>query len=142
MQYRFFIIPQQEDAQDCEITFLPLPPTFDYTRSDSWADLALQIQDWLINIVADTRAQQWIWGREIFWIAFMAAYPNFPQGPWLKWDSKISMDGSFIQGWMDKLGSNPESDGTDDEDALMEELWQEFYRVVSLCYPYRLIDDA
>jgi len=51
---------------------------------ESWVALAEHIQDWLLNVVLDTHSQEWLWGRKAFWIAFIAAYPLFLLGSWLK----------------------------------------------------------
>ena len=69
----------------------------------------------------------------------MAAYHDFPHGAWLRWDSRISMDGSFIQGWMDRSEGIANSDDESREDNFQTELWQEFQQIVSLFYRYPLI---
>ena len=70
-------------------------------------------------------------------------------GSWLMWDSRISLEGSFIHSWMDKMNF----DGLDSKDVvslaegLLTEalgiiwggLWEEFCYAVLLFYPHELI---
>jgi hypothetical protein len=133
---------------------LPLPRDFDFAQEKSWVALAERIQNWLLDVVLDTHSQEWLWGREVFWIAFIAAYPLFPLGSWLMWNSKISLEGSFIQSWMDKMSVDGlEADSKDvvslaeglSVEALSiirEDLWEEFRCTVSLFYPHELISNT
>ncbi|THH17048.1 hypothetical protein EW146_g3695 [Bondarzewia mesenterica] len=87
------------------IPFLPLPSTFDYTNRAHWEELAGLIQRWLLQDDPSHRKRQyWTWGRELFWIAFVAMYPSFPFGDtnWNMglWHSRISLEGAFIQSWV------------------------------------------
>ncbi|KAI9058803.1 hypothetical protein FKP32DRAFT_1597129 [Trametes sanguinea] len=84
------------------ITFLPIAPGFDFRHSQDWAQLADRVADWLIAVVDDPRSRVWRWGREVFWIAFVGAYPRFPGGEWPNWPCKISLDGAFITHWMNR----------------------------------------
>ncbi|THH04175.1 hypothetical protein EW146_g10244 [Bondarzewia mesenterica] len=83
-------------------TFLPLPPTFDYTDCAHWEELAWLIQRWLLQCGLNHHQQQQYWMcRDLFWIAFVATYPSFPFGGDLSWrmglwDSKISLEDAFI----------------------------------------------
>jgi hypothetical protein len=90
-----------EDHQDISIPFLPLPPTFDQHDRSNWAELANSIQEWLIGVVHDTNCPEWKWGRDAFWISFIAAHPSFPDGDWPVWHPKISMQGPFISSWFE-----------------------------------------
>ena len=70
------------------------------------------------------------------------------------WDSKISLEGSFIQSWMDKMSvGGLEADPKDvvslDEGLSAEalsiiraDLWEEFRCTVSLFYPHKLISNT
>ncbi|KAG2119029.1 uncharacterized protein F5147DRAFT_565274 [Suillus discolor] len=84
---------------DMSFPFLPLPPTFDHTDSDHWAELLDNIQSWLVKSV-DLSTPEWAWGWEAFWYAFIATYPDFPGGKWSFWDSSISLEGQFIEEWV------------------------------------------
>jgi hypothetical protein len=139
----YILLNMTFELQVCDETtfpFLPLPRDFDCIRFESWAPVAGQIQEWLINIVANPRSQEWIWGRDLFWIAFMAAYPHFPQGSWPVWNSKISMEGAFIQSWIERGFQN----WGDTEDSVvfevLQQLWDEFNRVASLFYDDQLVE--
>ncbi|KAG1794432.1 uncharacterized protein HD556DRAFT_1197637, partial [Suillus plorans] len=84
---------------DIPITFLPLPSDFNPTDSCHWSRLLEQIQRWLVNIPSDS--QHWTWGRDAFWYAFVATYPDFPSGSWLTWDARIPLQGRFIEQWLE-----------------------------------------
>ena len=88
------------DASD-HITFLPWKSLFDPVNCNCWASLTHNIQDWLINVV-DTQSQEGVWGCKLFWMAFMAACSTFPQGPWPYWHPRISVEGAFIQHWLNR----------------------------------------
>lgn len=72
-------------------------------------------------------------------MAFIAAYPTFPQGPWPFWDAKISVEGAFIQGWLDREESRVEkvSQGVEFEHStdIRKDIWQQFCQTVCLYYP-------
>lgn len=82
------------------ITFLPLPLSFDRRSQRHWASISQRIADWLISVVADLFSNIWKWGREAFWISFVAAYPSFPNGEWPTWPTEISLEGAFISYWI------------------------------------------
>lgn len=42
----------------------------------------------------------WEWGIDLFWIAFIAAYPEFPNGSWPFWDTRIPCKGTFLTTWL------------------------------------------
>jgi hypothetical protein len=144
---------QTSETPKCNLTFLPLPPDFDSVQGEDWVALAKRIQDWLLKVVLDTHSQEWLWGREVFWITFIAAYPLFPLGSWLMWDSKISLEGSFIQSWMDRMSVDGVEADSKDVVSLAEglsaealgniraDLWEEFRCTVSLFYPHKLISN-
>jgi len=53
----------------------------------------------------DPESPLWAWGRDIFRLAFIGAYPYFPRGKWLKWDSRVLLQGTFIEAWLDQSGA-------------------------------------
>ena len=67
------------------------------------------------------------------------------------WDSKISLEGSFIQSWMDKMSVDGSEADSKDVVSLAEglsaevlciiraDLWEEFRCMASLFYPHELI---
>ncbi|KAG1828024.1 hypothetical protein EV424DRAFT_1471406 [Suillus variegatus] len=87
------------DNIDIPIPFLPLPHNFDPTDSYHWSQLSEQIQLWLVTIPEDS--QYWTWGRDAFWLAFVGACPDFPNGRWPKWDARIPLEGQFIEHWLE-----------------------------------------
>ncbi|KAG2338172.1 hypothetical protein BDR05DRAFT_857449, partial [Suillus weaverae] len=84
---------------DMSFSFLPLPPTFDHTDSDHWAELLDNIQSWLMKSV-DPIMPEWTWGQEAFWYAFVATHPDFPSGRWSFLDPSITLEGQFIEEWV------------------------------------------
>ncbi|KAI9572723.1 hypothetical protein HD554DRAFT_1989618, partial [Boletus coccyginus] len=80
------------------ISFLPLSSTFHCLNPRHWASLCSSIQRWLVSI--PNQSQHQTWGRDMFWLAYVVAYPNFPAGTWPIWDSRILPKGTFIKGWM------------------------------------------
>ncbi|KAG2143511.1 uncharacterized protein EDB93DRAFT_1061538, partial [Suillus bovinus] len=86
---------------DIQIPFLPLQH-FDNSDWNTWATLSKNIESWLVDVGSET--QLWTWGRDTFWLAFIAAYPLFPRGSWPKWDSCIPLEGPFIKRWLEQLG--------------------------------------
>ncbi|KAG2106475.1 hypothetical protein BD769DRAFT_1393165 [Suillus cothurnatus] len=99
------IMPKLISSQDMSnvgepiISFLPLPPSFDYVNQADWETVAQQIQEWVTTEV-DTESPLWTWGRDAFWLAFVAAHLSFPMGKWPMWDPRIPLEGSFIEEWI------------------------------------------
>jgi hypothetical protein len=89
---------------------------------------ARKIESWLVNVIVHSCLQEWVWGQDLFWIAFIATYLAFPEGNWPMWNSKILMDGMFIQGWFNQSGAVLAK-------GLPDELWEELCHVSSLFYP-------
>ncbi|KAG1902842.1 uncharacterized protein F5891DRAFT_978316 [Suillus fuscotomentosus] len=87
---------------DTLILFLPLQH-FDYADQAKWASLMKDIEVWLVDQV-NCQMQLWTWGHDVFWLAFIAAYPSFPGGLWPKWDSRIPLEGTFIEQWLERSG--------------------------------------
>ncbi|KAF8346811.1 hypothetical protein F5887DRAFT_916126 [Amanita rubescens] len=92
------------EVQEIPIPFLPLAQSFDHRDGQSWSKLVEVISDWLVNDVRTLKRQEWTWGTDTFWMAFVAAYPSFPCGTWPVWDCHIALDGTFIHEWLDHGG--------------------------------------
>ncbi|KAM6499606.1 hypothetical protein JOM56_005114 [Amanita muscaria] len=112
-----------------DVSFLPLPLDFDYVQSESWKPLVDKISHWLTTIVIDQSTPEWLWGLEVFWMAYFAAYPSFPAGEWPKWNPNIALDGQFAQSWLDGHFQ------TYDREVFYIEVWQQFQQHVSLFCP-------
>ncbi|KIK79354.1 hypothetical protein PAXRUDRAFT_832893 [Paxillus rubicundulus Ve08.2h10] len=128
-------------SQELPISFVPLPRAFNYRSSQDWDNLSQQIQGWLITIPADS--QQWTWGRDAFWLAFVGANPTFPRGKWPLWDVRVTLEGPFIEEWLvmsAQAQSTPST--TDDLDNILQQIWFEFQSHVALFFPYPLVSDS
>ncbi|EGN99246.1 hypothetical protein SERLA73DRAFT_73784 [Serpula lacrymans var. lacrymans S7.3] len=90
------IIARQSPPPDIPISFLPLSPSFPYI---------------------------WNWGLDVFLIAFVSAYPTFPQGDWPAWDSRIPLEGRFIVEWMSGIGQRNMKMSVDDDSVLAQ--WED-----------------
>ncbi|KAH8978819.1 hypothetical protein EDB86DRAFT_2990605 [Lactarius hatsudake] len=134
-----------QPANVIPIPFLPLTSTFNKVSPEAWASLASQIEQWLIHCIQDQHTSHWKWGVEVFWAAFLAAYPCFPLGEWPRWDTRIPLAGPFIESqllandfeeYTRKVGEST------NEDLIKrrEELWEEFCTVVKVLYPYPIQD--
>ena len=97
--------------------------------------LCNDIQRWLASVSDST--QQWAWGCDIFWLAFIAANPEFPLGRWPIWNLKITPSGPFIEGWLDgslkRLIFKDQSD--ENTEVLQLWIWDEFSRNAYLFCP-------
>ncbi|KAG0693800.1 hypothetical protein DFH29DRAFT_1006929 [Suillus ampliporus] len=91
-------------ADDIPIPFLPLPSEFDYTKRTDWEMLSKRIENWLIEL--NTKLPQWTWGRNTFWLTFIAAFPSFPRGTWPMWNPRIPLEGTFIEQWLETSSTN------------------------------------
>ncbi|KAH9894127.1 hypothetical protein C8Q73DRAFT_503816 [Cubamyces lactineus] len=102
------------------IIFLPITADFDHRNLQDWASLSKRIGDWLLRVVAERRSIIWRWGREAFWITFVAAYPSFPRGDWPRWPCEIALDGPFICHWVERqqTSAHVEDGGEDVADAM------------------------
>jgi hypothetical protein len=128
--------------EEIPIPFLPLPPTFNYFNRTDWQMVSQNIQEWLTSEV-DTRSAMWTWGRDAFWLAFVAAYPSFPNGQWPMWDPRIPLEGEFIEQWLERSGGD--SAGEDlafDEVASVSDIWDDFCKHVALFYPFSLLSSG
>ncbi|KAG7093710.1 hypothetical protein E1B28_007364 [Marasmius oreades] len=100
-------------------TFLPLPSTFDHYNKESWVELHKGIAHWMSTLIErKNHSQDWEWGREAYWMAFAAAYTNFPNHSWPSWDTTIELDGPFILGWFyGECNSTDENMDDSEEDS-------------------------
>ncbi|KAF8341171.1 hypothetical protein F5887DRAFT_888031 [Amanita rubescens] len=131
------------DRDNVPITFLPLPSTFNHRDTASWAILVNQISMWLVDTVRSPRYQEWGWGVEAFWMAFIAAYPSFPDGVWPSWDTTIGADTRFFQQWLESGGRAGWCHQNDIRDdcllAFLDKIWSLFCQHTSLFYPSILL---
>lgn len=82
---------------DSQELFSRLSPTFNNASRNEWGDVADRFQKW---VVGNEGHAEWDLGLELFWIAYVGAYPRFPSGEWPVWDVRIPMNGTFINRWM------------------------------------------
>ncbi|KIK97982.1 hypothetical protein PAXRUDRAFT_135198, partial [Paxillus rubicundulus Ve08.2h10] len=113
------------------ILFLLLPQAFNYCSSQDWDNLSQQIEGWLVTIPTDS--QQWMWGRDTFWLVFISANPTFPHGRWPLWDVRVPLEGPFIKDWLAmsaQAQSTPST--TDDPHSILQQIWFKFQSQVAL----------
>jgi hypothetical protein len=123
------------------ISFLPLSPTFNKASTVAWETLAFRVQHWLIYYIRDQQLPHWKWGNEVFWTAFIAAFPTFPLGDWPPWDVRIPMAGAFINKQVvaadfDEITQRANECTAEDLIKRREELWEEFCKLVKVMYPF------
>jgi hypothetical protein len=124
-------------SQQRHVPFLPLPADFNYEDRTQWMKLADTIQDWLVAEEPLLEGKKlWTWGTEAFWVAFTAAYPAFPHGEWPRWNTRISLEGQYIQSWLEGLNDEDglEADGYSNETWELSVVWQHFQQLL-LCLP-------
>lgn len=130
------------EAQEIPISFLPLAPSFNHRDGQSWSKLVEVISNWLVNDVKTLKTQEWTWGIDAFWMAFVAAYPSFPCGTWPDWDCRIALDGTFIHEWFDNDGCEgwsqhyniPFDNSSEGLANFRDQIWVLFQSHVSLFY--------
>jgi hypothetical protein len=110
--------------------------TFDPFDGHSWQLLANQIQ---LCLMQETQEQhpEYLWVREFFWMAFVAAFPKFPYGDWPNWNLRISMEGNFISYWIADMNVHeitPESTR-----ATREFIWEELKGLAACLLPFPLV---
>ena len=77
--------------------FLPLHDDFDHNDANKWKWLVNVLQEYLLDPHLHTKFQScYLFTRELFWMAFIAAYPTFPHSPWPLWNSEIAREGDFV----------------------------------------------
>ncbi|KAH9015520.1 hypothetical protein EDB85DRAFT_2211073 [Lactarius pseudohatsudake] len=129
------------------ISFLPLSPTFDKASAVAWTSLASRIQQWLVYYIQDQHLPHWKWGAEVFWTAFVAAFPSFPLGNWPLWDVRIPLAGAFIEKQVvatdfEEISRRAGECTSEDLIRRREELWEDFCEIVKLMYPFPILYDA
>ena len=84
--------------------FLPLPSNFESTDVSHWQRLTKTIERCLVasTTFENRYPEAYRVMRDLFWMAFVAAFPTFPEGDWPLWDARISMEGGFISNWVCK----------------------------------------
>ncbi|KAG0694573.1 hypothetical protein DFH29DRAFT_815197 [Suillus ampliporus] len=101
--------------------------------------LSKEIEKWLVAEV-DARSQLWTWGRDAFWLTFVAAYPLFPRGKWRMWDPRVPVEGTFVEEWLGRSGDIDVKTGSNESVlALLSDIWTEFGRHTALFYPFPLV---
>ncbi|KAG2352044.1 hypothetical protein BDR07DRAFT_1315812, partial [Suillus spraguei] len=103
-----------------------------------WTALLKNIEGWLVADV-DSKTQLWTWGRDAFWLAFIAAYPLFPKGMWPKWNPCIPLGGAFIERWLEQSGDTSIVIITQEQDSIRGDIWAEFCKHAALFYPHSLV---
>lgn len=90
------------DSRQAMFPFLPLPSLFEYTDTCQWQQLAEQIEHCLLAdpFLNSNHPECYHFMLELFWMAFVAANPEFPRGKWPRWNALIPMEGEFISHWM------------------------------------------
>ncbi|KAI6147709.1 hypothetical protein BKA82DRAFT_164944 [Pisolithus tinctorius] len=119
------------------IMFLPLPPLWNPMDTNHWLELLKRIEQWLVDIMQVTNVPEWTWGHDVFWLAYIGAYPAFPCGKWEPWNPIIPLEGQFIEEWLAK-------EETDDMfphnvSDMLSYIWNEFCRHAVLFYPFPLL---
>ncbi|KAG1748678.1 hypothetical protein EDB19DRAFT_1630126 [Suillus lakei] len=133
--------PDMSNVGEPTISFLPLPPSFDFVNRADWETVAQRIQEWVTTEV-DTESSLWTWGRDAFWLAFVAAYPSIPMGKWPMWDPRIPLEGSFIEEWLQRSNDYGADEEVPTQDDVVSDIWNEFCRHAALFYPLPLISLA
>ncbi|KAG1786008.1 uncharacterized protein HD556DRAFT_1450105 [Suillus plorans] len=125
-----------ETDNDMSFPFLPLPPTFDHTDSDHWAELLDNIQSWLVKSVDPSTPDGLGAGK-------------CSGGKWSFWDSSISLESQFIEEWVGSGGIF--STVIDDDSELatvsthtdtLDYIWTEFSSHIALFYPHPLVSTS
>ncbi|KAG1804543.1 uncharacterized protein BJ212DRAFT_1284316 [Suillus subaureus] len=124
----------QDVSDDIQILFLPLQH-FDNSDWNTWATLLKNIESWLVDVGSET--QLWMWGRNAFWLALIAAYPLFPRGSWPKWDSHIPLEGSFIKQWLEQSSDHTMIE--QEQDSIRVDIWDKFCKHATLFFPHSLV---
>ncbi|KAG1880850.1 hypothetical protein F4604DRAFT_1578553 [Suillus subluteus] len=123
---------------DDRIPFLLLPPTFNSHNREDWKSLSKEIETWLV-LEVDPQSLLWTWGRDTFWLAFIGAYLHLPRGRWLKWDSRVPLQGTFIEAWLDQFGVEGNWIGMRGTNEVLDHIWTEFCMHAAPFYPSPLI---
>ncbi|KAH8993097.1 hypothetical protein EDB83DRAFT_2478248 [Lactarius deliciosus] len=128
--------PNTTQTHVVPISFLPLAPAFDKSSTVAWVTLASRVQSWLTFYIQDQDLLHWKWGAEVFWIAFIAAFPSFPLGEWPLWDRQV-----VPNDFEETVQRSSERTSEEDLSKRREELWRDFCKVVKVMYPFPIHDD-
>ncbi|KAI0798528.1 hypothetical protein BC629DRAFT_1438960 [Irpex lacteus] len=133
-----FDYPQHQPDSDDVIVGPDDPPfltllteDFEYHLRGPWLLASYQIQEWLVKVLREHDEDPLLqWGIELFWVCFIAAYPEFPHGnAWPEWNGHaIPFECEFLTNWMSR---------SHDPDAVpetREEMWDEVTRRVLLYF--------
>ncbi|KAF8124142.1 hypothetical protein EV363DRAFT_1541669 [Boletus edulis] len=114
--------------------FLPLPQDFQPSSPHEWLWLMKNIEGDLLADphLSNTNPERYFLMRELFWMAFIAAFPAFPHGTnWPRWDPQISMEGDFISRWVLKDSTDFGYDGFPNAHAAIRQfVWEKFSATV------------
>ncbi|KAI0795996.1 hypothetical protein C8Q75DRAFT_730148 [Abortiporus biennis] len=134
------------------IQFLPLPSSFQISSRDSWLYLVSDISNWLNTVIDNTTAPEWKWGLEAYWMAFIAAYPKYPEGRWDCWDARIGPESKFVDEWANSEdypdhGAAAFCPEEDNKPCLVcvsvrVKIWIKFKQFMSLYYPHPIIQPS
>jgi len=113
--------------------FLPLSQGFQPLNTYEWKQLVMNIEQHLLADphLNNTHPECYFLMRQLFWMAFVAAFPSFPHGDWPNWNSQIPMEGNFISRWV--LKDSDDSDWDDFPDtcvAIRQLVWEQFSTTV------------
>lgn len=115
--------------RDDNITFLPLPSSFNHLKVECWLSVTSDIQDWLTQVVIDTTTPEWQWGQDLFWMAFFASHPRYFHGDDTLWDSRIPFNGPIVQHFLDVEMGRAEGGHQS-----LDDIWIQFQNHVGLMY--------
>ncbi|KAI5997604.1 hypothetical protein EDC04DRAFT_2909611 [Pisolithus marmoratus] len=113
--------------------FLPLPSQFEPTDTCQWQQLVKQIEHCLLAdpLLDSKNPECYRLMRELFWMAFVAAFPEFPHGDWPRWNGLITMEGDFISRWVLKdEDEEPNVELLDVPRAVRLTIWEQFRSMV------------
>ncbi|KAK1230712.1 protein kinase, partial [Marasmius sp. AFHP31] len=102
--------------------------------TELWADVYKGIGEWMGRFGMERgETEDWQWGREVYWMAFVAAFPHFPAGSWTNWDPAIELEGPFIVEWVGRGGTaslDRQRGSNSLEQQARDEIWQHFRQAV------------
>ncbi|KAI6147786.1 hypothetical protein BKA82DRAFT_506334 [Pisolithus tinctorius] len=123
--------------------FFPLSPQFHPLDGRAWASLANEIQFFLVQDISIEQTQPDCYEvlRDIFWMAFVAAYPSFPHGEWPQWNPMISMEGEFMSYWMNIDNDARKRGDSHMQDEVREFVWEEMKDITEKSLNMHLIPE-
>ncbi|KAF8131060.1 hypothetical protein EV363DRAFT_1331350 [Boletus edulis] len=125
---------RNEPLTAAKFPFLPLPQGFQPSSAHEWQQLVKNIERDLLADphLSNTDPECYVLMRDLFWMAFVAAFPPFPYGTnWPRWNTYISMEGDFISRWASKDANVfCHDDSPDAHGAVREWVWEQFSTTV------------